>query len=103
MLRPEVIKDALLPAFGQFVCRVKVLREKAVFVRDSDEIQHIDNHVEVGHQNYLCNVGCKLVVMLYYASPQPGCDFAQALAVQLAHMETKFHALIELVSLEFPD
>ena len=67
----EFFVNPFLPALGQEGLGVQVFGEKAVFVRNSQKIQHRDNHVQVADQHGLGEVLRKFLVPFRKPCPQP--------------------------------
>ncbi len=85
----EVLIGARLPALGQILLRVQILREKTFFVRHAEKIQHCRDHVHVRNQNGLRKVGGKLLVLLVQPLPEAGRGFAQTLGIHLRQMRAE--------------
>ena len=93
----ERVENALLPALGEVFLRVEVLGEKAVLMRDADQVQHVDNHVEVRYQYNLRNIRRELLIVVRDPCPKPGRCLAKRFRVELAQMEAQLHAFVELI------
>jgi hypothetical protein len=99
----ELIEDAPLPAFGEVVSGFQVFVEEAVFVGDAEEIEHVDDHAEVGEQEDLRKIGGEILFAGLNAGPEFGFGFAQRFGIELNEVGAQLEALIDLIGLQFTD
>src|SRR6185312_9481796 len=99
----EALKRARLPALGQKFGGVHVLFEEALLVRNLQKIEHRDNHVHVGNQNRLREVGGEFAILLFEALPESRERGAQIFGVQLRHMRANLETLVKLIGSELAD
>jgi hypothetical protein len=59
------------------------LAKKPVLVRNAEQVQGLDDHVERRHQDGLREVGGEIFIVLLEARPEPGCGLTQVFAVEL--------------------
>ena len=68
----------------------------------SEQIQHRDNHVEMGDQNGLGKVRCELFVMGAEAFEEAWGGLLEVLGVDLGKVRADFKPLVKLESSQFP-
>ena len=96
----EVLVAARLPTVGEMRVDVGVFVEEAVLVRNSEMIEHGDNHAEVRDQNGLAELDGEIFFLAGEARKQLGADLAEHLLIELVDMETDPQAVKHLVSFE---
>ena len=94
---------ARLPALGQVLLRVEILGEEALLVRHAEKIQHRRDHVHVGNENGLREIGGELLILLVQTRPEAGRGLAQTLGVHFGQMGARLETFVKLIGLQFSD
>ena len=66
-------------------------------MRNAEQVQGLDDHVERRHQDGLGEVGGKVFIVLLEARPEPGGGLAQVFAVELDQAQAGLDLVEELV------
>ena len=66
-------------------------------MRNAEQVQGLDDHVERRHQDRLREVGGEIFIVLLEARPEPGCGLTQVFAVELHQARTGLDLVEELI------
>ncbi len=100
---PERIEHALLPAIGEVLRRIEILREEAVFIGDGEHIERGGDHVHVRNEDGLGEFSGEGFILFSEAFPETRRAFAQALGVEFGQVHARFETVVELIGFEFSD
>src|SRR3954447_19065946 len=103
ILAAKLVEHTLVPALGQLVSCVQILREEAILIRNAKKVQDVHNHAEMRHEHNLGDIGCELLIAFNNTSPQLWRRLTHTLAVQLCEMKPQLDSFVQLKSFQFPD
>src|ERR1039458_5636736 len=83
---PKLFAHPSFPTFGKKWFRIDVFREESVLVRNTQEVQHGRDHLQMGHQHHLRQVLAEILVALIQARPEFGDRLAKQFSVYLLEM-----------------
>src|ERR1035438_8103511 len=92
-----------LPSLSQESLRLQILFKKTFLIRNSQEIQDIDNHVHVGYQNCLRKIGSELQVVLLEPLPELRNRLPEQFGIHFGKMSSRAESVVQLIGSEFAD
>ncbi len=93
----EFLKGASLPAFGEILRGFNLFFEEAALVGNFEKIEHGDNHLHVGDEDGLCQIGGEFGILRGEPLPEAGHGVAQIFGIELSQMRTNLEAFVDLV------
>src|SRR5690349_12419882 len=100
---PKLIEHPLFPALRKIARGLEVFGEKSILMRNPEQIEHGDDHVQVRNQNRLRKVSRKIFIMLAEPRPETRSGLAQRLGVDLVQMRPHLKTLINLIGFQLAD
>jgi hypothetical protein len=98
-----LFEDAILPTVREMGLGIHVLGEKAVLMRNAEEIQDCGNEIEMGDQNRLGKVAPELLVSASGPVPKLRDGFPKSFRVQLVKVSPNLKSFIYLEGSELAD
>src|SRR4051794_20735185 len=103
MLSRKLVENPFVPAFRQILLRLEVFIEEALLVRDAEKVENVHDHVEMGKQKNLREIGREILFAGFNARPKFRLGMAQRFRVEFHQACPRFETFVDLIGFELAD
>jgi len=100
---PKFIEYPFFPAVGEIARGLQIFRKKSILVRDSEQVKHGDDHVQVRDQDGLRKITRKIFIVLPEPRPESRSGLAQGLGVDFVEMRSDLKTFVNLIGFQLAD